>query len=114
MDLHTFLLNLPRDEREPFGERCGSTFGRLRQIAYGNEPATAELATAIDRETRGAVSYRDVNSAWIAKKGASDTRRRVPMDWDYIERKVRQSIAASLDASQSGVPPPAEPAPEAS
>jgi hypothetical protein len=89
MDLHTFLLGLPRDEREPFGKRCGSTFGRLMQIAYGNEPGTAELCTAIDRESCGAVSYREVNGAWDAKKGATDTRKRIPMDWDYVEQKAR-------------------------
>lgn len=89
MDLHTFLLGLPRDERDSFGKRCGSTFGRLMQIAYGNEPATAELSTAIDRESGGVVSYRDVNAAWEAKKGATDTRKRIPMDWDYVEQKAR-------------------------
>ncbi|WP_424783901.1 hypothetical protein [Paraburkholderia sp.] len=55
------------------------------QIAYGNEPATAELCVAIDRESKGVVAYRDVNCAWEAKKGATDTRKRIPMDWDYVE-----------------------------
>lgn len=51
MDLHTFLINLPKEEREPFASGCGSTFDRLMQIAYGNEPARAELCTAIDWES---------------------------------------------------------------
>ncbi|KVT86297.1 hypothetical protein WT25_11120 [Burkholderia territorii] len=89
MDLHTYLLGLPRDEREPFGKRCGSTYGRLMQIAYGNEPASAELCAAIDRESGGVINYRRVNDAWEAKRGATDTRKRIPMDWDYIERKAR-------------------------
>lgn len=90
MDLHTFLLNLPKEEREPFAGRCGSTFDRLMQIAYGNEPARAELCTAIDRESKSAVGYREVNTAWENKKGSTDTRKRIPMDWDYIEKRARK------------------------
>lgn len=101
MDLHTYLLELPREEREAFGKRCGSTFDRLMQIAYGNEPARAELCAAIDRESGGAVSYRDVNNAWEAKKGATDTRKRIPMDWDYVEQKARGESATH--ASDEGV-----------
>ena len=90
MDLKTFLLGLSRDEREAFGKRCGSTYGRLMQVAYGNEPATPGLCVAIDRESGGVVGYRTVNDAWEAKKGATDTRKRIlPVDWDYVEQKAR-------------------------
>jgi DNA-binding transcriptional regulator YdaS (Cro superfamily) len=63
------------------------------QVAYGNEPASAELCTAIDRESNGAVCYRDVNGAWEAKRGLADTRRRIPMDWDYLEQKMCAGVA---------------------
>lgn len=55
MNLHSYLTNLPKRERQIFAEKCGSTFDRLMQIAYGNEPAGAELCVAIDRETQGFV-----------------------------------------------------------
>jgi hypothetical protein len=90
MDLRTFLIALGRNEREPFAKRCGTTFGRLLQVAYGNDPATPGLCVALDRESGGVVSYRSVNDAWEAKKGACDTRKRIlPVDWDYVEQKAR-------------------------
>lgn len=100
MDLHTFLLNLPKEEREPFAIGCGTTFGRLRQIGYGNEPASVELCTAIDRESKGVVAYREVNDAWEKKKGETDTAKRIPMDWDHIEERARE-IHCSSNADDS-------------
>lgn len=103
MSLHAYLLGLPRDQRDDFAVRCGSTFDRLMQIAYGNEPARAELCAAIDRESGGAISYRSVNDAWEVKKGAVDTRKRIPMDWDYVERKARGgSVADPVAQPQRG------------
>lgn len=109
MDLHTFLLNLPKEEREPFAIGCGTTFGRLRQIGYGNEPASAELCTAIDRESKGTVAYREVNDAWEKKKGETNTAKRIPMDWDHIEERAREihcssSPDESADTAIPGTP----------
>ncbi len=91
MDLHTFLNDLPAERRDLFASACGTTFLRLRQIGYGNEPASPQLCVAIDRESRGVIAYDRVNDRWTQRKGASDTRRRIPMDWDYIERKAQGS-----------------------
>lgn len=100
MDFYSFLMSLDDSRRESFSAGVGSTFGRLMQIARGNEPARAELCVAIDRESNGAVPYDRVNDRWKDRKGASDSRKRIPMDWAYLERKVRGDEEGSL--TQSG------------
>jgi DNA-binding transcriptional regulator YdaS (Cro superfamily) len=91
MDLLTYLAELPADRRETFSSACGSTFARLRQIAYGHEPASPELCVAIDRETEGAVAYDRVNDHWLERKAGTDGRKRIPMDWEYLKRKFATS-----------------------
>jgi hypothetical protein len=88
MDFYTFLAQLPIDQRQPFAAACGTTFGRLRQIAYGNEPASPQLCVAIDRESGGAVSYLVINEKWLERNGDGDGRRRIPMDWEYLKSKL--------------------------
>lgn len=92
MELAIFLSRLPRPERDGFAAACGSTFARLRQIAYGNEAASPQLCVAIDRESMGEVAYHEVNSAWLRRGGQNDGRRRIQMDWRYIEEKVAKSL----------------------
>lgn len=89
MDFYTYLRQLPAQHREEFSAACGTTYARLRQIAYGNEPASPELCVAIDRESCGEVCYSSVNDKWQSRKGSTDGRKRIPMDWRYVERKAR-------------------------
>jgi hypothetical protein len=96
MNLHFYLSSLPKPERQIFAAKCGSPFGRLMQIAYGNEPARAELCVAIDRETNGFVWCREVNCAWNSKNGVTDKRKRIFMDWAYLEEKcIRYKYGSS-------------------
>lgn len=92
MELAKYLSRLPRSERNKFAAGCGSTFARLRQIAYGNEAASPQLCVAIDRESLGEVAYCEVNNAWFRRGGQNDGRRRIQMDWRYIEEKVAKSL----------------------
>jgi DNA-binding transcriptional regulator YdaS (Cro superfamily) len=92
MDFYTYLKSVPLDSRDQFALACGTTYARLRQIAYGNEPASPELCVAIDRESKGAVTYSSVNDKWLSRKGPEDGRKRIPMDWGYVEARVKGSI----------------------
>jgi len=92
MDFYTYLKSLPVADRDPFAVACGTTYARLRQIAYGNEPASPELCVAIDRESIGAVTYSCVNDKWLSRKGPEDGRKRIPMDWGYVEARVKGEI----------------------
>lgn len=92
MDFYTYLASLPVPARHSFASACGTTYPRLRQVAYGNEPASPELCVAIDRESFGAVHYARVNDRWLSRNGGSDGRKRIPMDWTYVERKARATL----------------------
>jgi DNA-binding transcriptional regulator YdaS (Cro superfamily) len=59
MDLKTYLSPLSLDQREAFAKRCGTTRGHMQNVAYGKTCAPA-LATAIERETEGAVKRQDM------------------------------------------------------
>lgn len=94
MDFYTYLKALPGAARQSFAARCGTTYARLRQIAYGNEPASPELCVAIDRESLGIVPYGCVNDRWQERNGPEDGRKRIAMDWAYVEAKAKASVGA--------------------
>lgn len=54
--LKRYVSELGNDaEREEFATRCGTTFGHLRQIYYGNRTCDAGLAIEIEKNTNQAV-----------------------------------------------------------
>ena len=57
MDLKKYLFGLQRPAREGFASRVGASIGHLQNVAYGHKPCAAELAIAIDRESKGAVRF---------------------------------------------------------
>ena len=93
MDFYTYLKTVPLDRRDDFAAACGTTYARLRQIAYGNEPASPELCVAIDRESGGDVAYSSVNDKWQSRNGPADGRKRIPMDWGYVEARARADLS---------------------
>ncbi len=65
MDLKTYLKSLADEQqRENFARRCGTSFGHLRNIGYGYKPCATDLAVRIERESRSAVTRRDLRSDW--------------------------------------------------
>jgi DNA-binding transcriptional regulator YdaS (Cro superfamily) len=72
--LLSYLKSLPKEAREPFAKRCGTSLGFLKLIAYGAKPCSPELAVAIDRESHGQVAYRELCPE-------------PKIDWSYIEMK---------------------------
>ena len=69
MDLKTYLFSLPMAERIRFGERCGTTYAHLRNVAYAQKPCGESLAINVERESRGAVRCEDL---------------RPDVDWGYM------------------------------
>lgn len=55
MDLKAFLHSMPVPDRESFAVRCGTSYGHLRNVAYG-KPCAEKLAINIDRESGGVVT----------------------------------------------------------
>jgi len=60
MDLLTYFKSLPKDTRADFAERCGTTEGHLRNVAYSCKTCAAELAVNIERESGGLVRVEEI------------------------------------------------------
>lgn len=99
MNFYRYLFALPAPDRVEFATACGSTVNRLSRVARGYEPASPQLCVAIDRESKGHVHYACVNDEWTAKNQSGDGRKRIPMDWEYVERKARGPRRARREAS---------------
>ncbi|WP_235033965.1 YdaS family helix-turn-helix protein [Pantoea sp. 18069] len=54
--------------RSELAIRCGTTLGHITNISYGYKSCSEKLAVAIERETCGAVTRRDLR----------------PVDWQQI------------------------------
>lgn len=46
-----YLNAIPLTERDDFATRCGTSFGYLRQVGYGNRACTETLAINLERES---------------------------------------------------------------
>jgi hypothetical protein len=75
MDLKTYLLQMPVPQREVFAKRCGTTYGHMRNVAYGEKSCAEILALNIERESGGAVSLDSLRSDLKAKLDASGYTR---------------------------------------
>lgn len=60
MDLKTYLGSLKPDERDPFAVSCGTTPGHMRNVMYRQKSCAPDLAVCIERESKGAVTRRDL------------------------------------------------------
>ncbi|MNJ63070.1 hypothetical protein D3C77_589420 [compost metagenome] len=55
MNLHTYIKTLDKAALDCLADRCNTTAGQLKQVAYGNRRANAALAISLERETKGVV-----------------------------------------------------------
>lgn len=69
MSLLAYIKGLDKAELEGLAERCQTTVGQIKQVAYGNRRAGAGLAVCLDRETQGAVTCESL---------------REDIDWAYL------------------------------
>lgn len=74
MKLKAYLFALPVPERTAFAQRCGTTCGHLRNVAYGYRTCAEGVAIAIERESAGAVTCEEL---------------RPDVDWAYLRRRHR-------------------------
>ncbi len=61
MKLKPYLLSMPINQRQIFAARCGTSYGHLRNVAYGKSCAQ-ELAIAIERESGGVVTVAELHA----------------------------------------------------
>lgn len=60
MKLRPYFAALTLIERNAFSARVGSTRGHLQNVAYGYRPCGPILANAIEKDTGGVVSRREM------------------------------------------------------
>lgn len=80
MSLKPYLLSMSMPEREDFARRCGTSYGHLRNVAYGHKPCSAELAINIDRESGGRVTCEELCQV---------------ADWAYVRGSRREQQEAA-------------------
>lgn len=76
MDFKEFFTGMPPEDRSDFAERCKTTVGHLRNVAYGFRPCGESLAIDIDRESKGKVSCESL---------------RPDVDWPYLRGTSKRS-----------------------
>ena len=64
MRLKDFINGLEPGARSRFAERVGSTVGHLQNVMYGFRPCATDLAVAIERETKRAVTRPELRDDW--------------------------------------------------
>lgn len=69
MKLKKYLQKLSASERNDFSARCETTFGHLRNVAYGYKPCGESLCINIERESNGSVKCEEL---------------RPDVDWGYL------------------------------
>lgn len=60
MSLKSYLSKMPPIERGEFAKRCGTTKGHLQNVMYGTVPLAPIVCVAIERESAGAVTRKDL------------------------------------------------------
>ncbi|KVG89469.1 hypothetical protein WT81_04990 [Burkholderia stagnalis] len=58
--LKSFIASIPRAERDRFAVRCRTTSAFLRNVIYGTRKPGEKLCVAIERESKCAVTRRDL------------------------------------------------------
>ena len=60
MDLKNFFFAMSNEDREVFAVKCGTTHGHMRNVAYGYKLPSTELAVAIERHSKKAVTRQEM------------------------------------------------------
>lgn len=60
--LKEYLSSLSVAERGAFAVRCETTYGHLRNVAYGQKPAGEKLCILVERESGGVVRCETLRS----------------------------------------------------
>lgn len=63
MKLKDYFLSMSMNDRISFAERCGTSYGHMKNVAYG-KTCDQFLAIAIERETGGAVTVAELRPAF--------------------------------------------------
>ena len=77
MELKKYLESLSAEERKAFAVACNTTYGFLRNVAYGYKRAGESLCINIERESNGSVKCEKLRS---------------DVDWAYLRGSKTNNI----------------------
>lgn len=60
MDLKNYFFAMSNEDREVFSVKCGTTPGHMRNVAYGYKLPSTELAVAIEKQSKKAVTRQEM------------------------------------------------------
>jgi hypothetical protein len=60
MDFRTYFFGLSNEDREVFADKCDTSAGHLRNVAYGYKLPSTELAVAIEKQSKKAVTRQEM------------------------------------------------------
>lgn len=60
MHLKDYFFSLPMDQRKSLAQRSDTTYAHLKNVAYGGKECGIQLAVALERETRRAVTRQEL------------------------------------------------------
>lgn len=67
MKLKDFIKTIrSEEERVAFAKRCGTTYGYLKMVSYGAKPCGPHLAVALEEQTDGRVTRKELRDDWFA------------------------------------------------
>lgn len=75
--LLAYLNSLSKDDQDAFAKRCGTSVGYLRKACSINQRLGAELCSAIERESGGAVTRKHLR----------------PIDWKLVWPELQKKAA---------------------
>ncbi len=75
--LLAYLNSLSRDDQEGFAKRCDTSVGYLRKACSIHQRIGAELCSAIERESAGRVTRKDLR----------------PLDWKLVWPELQKKAA---------------------
>lgn len=71
--LKEYVQPLSAEQRDELAAACGTTWGHLRNVIYGDRRCTPELAIALERTTEGALTCETLcpDFDWAYLRGAT-------------------------------------------
>jgi DNA-binding transcriptional regulator YdaS (Cro superfamily) len=75
--LHAYAMEYLGSKRvqEQFAKDCGTSYGNIQQVMYGNRSLKIELAIEISKASGSKASFLDTMPE---------------IDWDYVQREIRR------------------------
>jgi DNA-binding transcriptional regulator YdaS (Cro superfamily) len=87
MNLKHFISQMPPSQRDGFAKKCGTSKGHLQNVMYGSVPLAPIVCVAVERESFGVVTRKDLR----------------PDDWEKIWPELAEATVNHAQAATESV-----------